>query len=275
MRVATLLLALACCTAWPAPAVAAPAGSAVQLEDLTWTELRERIGKGTTTALIPVGGTEQSGPALTLGKHNVRVRELARRIAEQLGGTVVAPVVAYVPEGNIAPPSSHMRFPGTLSVPDAAFQAVLAGAADSLRVHGFTTIVLLGDHGGYQASLRQVADRLNRGWKGRGARVLVPPEYYRASSEGFATLLRQHGIRADEIGSHAGLADTSLQLAIAPDTVRQERLHDALAPGAALGVYGGDPRRASADLGRLGADAIVADTVAALRRELHGRGDPP
>ena len=122
--------------------------------------------QGATTVLVPIGGTEQNGAHLVLGKHNVRVRVLAARIAEQLGDTLVAPVVAYVPEGDIDPPTQHMRHAGTLSVPTAAFESVLEGAARSLRHHGFRHVVLLGDHGGYQASLARVAGKLNRAWGG-------------------------------------------------------------------------------------------------------------
>src|SRR5512135_1734132 len=100
---------------------AAPAASAAQssvfLEDLTWTELRDAIRAGKTTILVPVGGTEQSGPYMALGKHNARVSALAQRIAESLGNALVAPVIAYVPEGNLSPPTSHMRFTGTITVP--------------------------------------------------------------------------------------------------------------------------------------------------------------
>ena len=44
------------------------------LEELTWTELRDAIRAGTTTVIVPVGGTEQNGPHMALGKHNVRVQ---------------------------------------------------------------------------------------------------------------------------------------------------------------------------------------------------------
>jgi hypothetical protein len=80
------------------------------LEDLTWTELRDQIHAGKITIIIPIGGTEQSGPDVALGKHNARVKVLSQRIAEGLGNALVAPVIAYVPEGGYAPPTSHMRF---------------------------------------------------------------------------------------------------------------------------------------------------------------------
>ena len=117
------------------------------------------------------------------------------------------------------------------------------------------TIVLLGDHGGYAKALQAVAAKLNREWAATPVRVLVPAEYYRAAEQGFAATLTARGYRADEIGTHAGLADTSLALALTPALVRGERLREA--PSAKDGAYG-DPRRSSAELGALGADAIVA-----------------
>jgi len=263
--IALLLMALTICGA---PARAAASVSSVFLEDFTWTELRDAVSQGMTTAIVPVGGTEQSGPALTLGKHNVRVRLLSERIARELGNAVVAPVLAYVPEGSITPPSSHMRFAGTLSIPTSVFDATLEAIAASLRAHGLRHIVLLGDHGGYQRELGKVAERLNRQWAGGPARVFAPPEYFQASTEGFAALLRERGFRDDEIGTHAALADTSLQLALAPATVRKDVLQSSTRLDQSVGIYGGFPQHASAELGQLGVDEIVRRTVAAIRQQI-------
>lgn len=249
----------------------AQAPNTVQLEDLTWTELRDEIAQGKTTIIVPIGGTEQSGPYVALGKHNARVQWLATHIAQELGNALVAPVVAYVPEGAIAPPTSHMRFAGTITVPDDVFEKTLESAANSFEVHGFKNIVFFGDHGGYQDDIKRVVARLNKAWAGTRARAFVPPEYYGASSTGYARILREKGYRDDEIGTHAGLADTSLLLAVAPRMVRLDALRAAPKPGPSQGVYGGDPRRASADLGRLGIDAIVTQTAAAIRKDTAGR----
>jgi len=250
--------------------LAAAAAPPVMLEALTSTELRERIAAGTTTALVPIGATEQNGPHMVLGKHNVRVRVLAERIAEQLGDAVVAPVLAYVPEGSIDPPAGHMRFAGTLSIPEPVFEALLESTARSLRQHGFTAIVLLGDHGGYQKSLRKVADKLSREWAGRGAQVLAPPEYYRVVQTDFVEMLKARGQPAAAIGTHAGLADTALALAVDPSLVRPQALAQAAQAGAREGVSG-DPRGATAELGRLGTDRIVEATVAAIRQHTRRR----
>ena len=120
---------------------------------------------------MPIGGTEQNGPAMALGKHNRRVKLLSERIAVALGNALVAPVIAYVPEGGISPPSGHMRFPGTISVPEAAFEATLESAARSFKQHGFKDIVFLGDHGGYQADEKNVANKLNREWASSNVRA--------------------------------------------------------------------------------------------------------
>src|SRR3982750_2932391 len=163
---APALLAVGCCQAPSAQ----PAKS-VFLEELTWTEVRDAITAGKTTVIVPVGGTEQSGPHIVLGKHNVRAKVLAGRIAESLGNALVAPVIAYVPEGSIDPPAGHMRFAGTISIPEGAFEATLEGAARSFRRHGFRDIVLIGDHGGYQKSLAKVAAKLDREGAGSSGRV--------------------------------------------------------------------------------------------------------
>lgn len=237
----------------------------VFMEDLTWTELRDAVRGGYATVLVPIGGTEQSGPHLALGKHNVRARVLAGRIARSLGNALVAPVIAYVPEGNIEPPTEHMRFPGTISIAPTTFAALLDDTARSLRAAGFRDIVFLGDHGGYQKQAHAAADRLNRVWAKTGVRAHALEAYYRAADAGFADILRGRGFTDAEIGLHAGLADTALMLAIDPKLVRSEQLATAATAGAGSGVRG-DPRRASAELGALGVDAIVAASVQAIRR---------
>lgn len=252
------------------PVAAAPSSSPY-LEDLTWTELRDRVAAGATTVLVPIGGTEQSGPHMALGKHNVRARALAGRIAQRLGNALVAPVMAYVPEGAISPPAAHMRFAGTITIPDATFEAVLESVARGFRQHGFRDVVFLGDHGGYQHSEEKVAAKLNREWAAQpGCKVHALVDYYRVTQTAYVQALTARGIGADEIGTHAGLADTALMLAIDPSLVRQDALAQAAKAGAREGVHG-DPRRASAELGQLGVDAIVDKSVQQIKQLTQAR----
>jgi len=254
-----------------APAHAAGPASSAYLEDLTWTELRDRIAAGATTVLVPIGGTEQSGPQMALGKHNQRVKVIAGRIAQKLGNAVVAPTIAYVPEGAVEPPAGHMRFAGTISISEAAFEALLEGAARSFRQHGFREIVLLGDHGGYQKSLERVAAKLNREWAARpGAKVIALVDYYRVTQIDFVEALKAKGFSVDEIGTHAGLADTALMLAIDPAMVRADALATAAKAGPREGVHG-DPRRATAELGQIGIALQVERSVQVIRDAARAR----
>lgn len=238
----------------------------VFIEELTWTELRDAVQSGKTTIIIPIGGTEQNGPDMALGKHNVRVKILAGKIASQLGNALVAPVISYVPEGNIDPPTEHMRFPGTITIPVTTFETVLEYAARSFKLHGFKNIIFLGDHGGYQADEKQVADRLNQEWQATPVRVHAIPEYYQSTQTLYVQALEKQGYQKSEIGMHAGLADTSLMLAIDPSLVRADRLKNGPTLTTADGVYG-DPRLASPALGQLGEDIIIAQTVAAIKMD--------
>jgi creatinine amidohydrolase len=257
LRIRRVSAALCVLFALSTTARAAPAS--VFVEDLTWTELRDLIAAGTTTIIIPIGGTEQNGPHMAIGKHNVRVRLLAGKIAAALGSALVAPVLAYVPEGRTDPPTEHMRFPGTITVPEDAFVKVIEYAARSFKQHGFRDIVFLGDHGSTQTGEEAVARRLNRDWAAKPARAHAIVEYYRASESGFAHLLESRGYPASEVGTHAGLADTALMMALDPALVRGDRLK----PGEGVN---GDPGRATAELGALGAGLVVDETVAAIKQ---------
>jgi sterol desaturase/sphingolipid hydroxylase (fatty acid hydroxylase superfamily)/creatinine amidohydrolase/Fe(II)-dependent formamide hydrolase-like protein len=196
----------------------------VYLEELTWQEVKQATAAGYTTVIIPTGGTEQNGPHMQLGKHNQVVHYTAGRIAVGLGQTLVAPVIPYVPEGNIEPASGHMRFAGTLSVPEDVFAATLEHTARSLRAHGFTLICFLGDSGDSQTAQDAVARRLDTAWRGSGFRVLQVDDYY--ARNGQVSFLRNAGRAAEEIGSHAGVRDTSELLAVHTEGVRQDKLAD-------------------------------------------------
>lgn len=263
-----LILILTLCTSlWTPPqgygAFPATAPSN-ELEELTSTELHQRIESGSTTVLIPLGGTEQNGAHMVLGKHNVRVRILAEMIAQQLGNTIVAPVMAYVPEGDIDPPTGHMRYTGTLSIPPLVFEGLLQGTVQSLAHQGFHRVIFLGDHGGYQTLIRNFARHFNQGpMKHTSCHVYALSEYFDAAEKTFAQDLRERGFSNAQIGTHAGLLDTSLALALDPTLVRPDQLASAR-PDEPKGVHG-DPRQASAALGRMGVERIVAASVAAIR----------
>ncbi len=234
--------------------------ASVYLQELSSPEVRDALQAGKRTLIVPVGGTEQNGPHMALGKHNFRAHVLAGRIAAELGNALVAPVVAYVPEGRISPPTEHMRHAGTISIPESAFRGLLDGTARSMAQHGFTDIVFIGDSGNYQATLKAVAAALNREWKGAAARAHFIAAYYDSGQAPFIQKLHERGLSDAQIGTHAGAADTSLMLAVDASKVRPDK-----AAAQAAGVSG-DPTRASAELGKLGIELMVHNSVAAIRQ---------
>src|SRR5580692_6771586 len=107
----------------------------VFLEEMTWMEARDALRAGTDTVIVATGGVEQNGPYLAAGKHNYVLRATTEAIARKLGHTLVAPIVPFVPEGDLDPPTSHMRYPSTISVTEDTFRRLLTDICTSLRAH--------------------------------------------------------------------------------------------------------------------------------------------
>jgi len=230
------------------------------IEAMTWTEVRDAIRDGARTAIIPTGGTEQNGPHMVLGKHNYIVTYAAGLLAQRIGPALVAPTVQYVPEGDYTRPSFGEK-PGVISLPSPGFDQLLDAAARSLRVHGFTDILLIGDSGGNQPGLAAVADALNREWAGSGVRVYALVDYYQQGRVLIRDyLLRTFGWDARTVGSHAGTTDTSQLLYVYPAGVRLDRL--APSGGSPDSGVNGDPTKATAEIGRVAIDFKVNAALA-------------
>ena len=150
----------------------------VWIEDLTWMDVRDVLKAGKTTVIILTGGVEQNSPYLVTGKHNIVLKECGEVIARKLGNALVAPIVAFVPEGNIDPPSLHMKYPGTISLSADTFARLLTDICASFRATGFQNNVLLGDSGGNQKGMKDVAAALNAKWTDGKVRVHFIPEFY-------------------------------------------------------------------------------------------------
>lgn len=154
-----------------------PAADTVWLEEMTWMDVRDAMKAGKTTAIISTGGIEPNGPWLALGKHQYVLRANCEAIARKLGNALCAPMISLVPEGGIEPKTGHMVTMGTLSLREETFRAVLTDVVSSLKVHGFESIIMIGDSGGNQKGQQVVAETLNTQWSGTPV-VAHIPEYY-------------------------------------------------------------------------------------------------
>ena len=200
-----------------------PASNTVWIEEMTWMDVRDSLKAGHTTAIIATGGMEPNGPWLVTGKHNYVLRTNCEAIARKLGNALCAPIVEYVPEGRIEPPSGHMRSPGTISLREETFQSLLTDIAHSLKVHGFKNIIMIGDSGGNQNGQKAVADKLTAQFAG-SALVATIPGYYTAPP-GTPNVLRQLGVTKDGMpddGLHDSPGITLNMLLTDPNSVRWE-----------------------------------------------------
>jgi creatinine amidohydrolase len=195
-----------------------PIHDSVWLEELTWLEVRDLIRAGHRTVLIPTGGIEQNGPYLALGKHSIILRATMEALARELGDALVTPVVDFVPEGDIHPASGHMRYPGTVSVTQETFRALLTDIARSMKAHGFEHVILLGDSGGNQEGMAAVATALSEEWKGSGTDILHIPEYY--DNPRWNAWIADQGIHEELEGLHDDVRHSSLMMLVDTAHVR-------------------------------------------------------
>jgi creatinine amidohydrolase/Fe(II)-dependent formamide hydrolase-like protein len=191
------------------------------VEEMTWMEVRDALKAGKTTVIIPTGGVEQNGPYLATGKHDYILRGTSEAIARKLGNALIAPVVAFVPEGDIDPPTIHMKYPGTISLTEDTYERLLTDICASFRQHGFEQIVLIGDSGGNQEGMKAVAARLNAKWAGGKTRVHFIAEYY--DYPGVKKWLDGQGVKQVDEGLHDDFAITAQMMAVDPTTVRMKQ----------------------------------------------------
>jgi creatinine amidohydrolase len=238
----------------------------VWIEALTWMDVRDALRAGKTTALIVTGGVEQNGPYLATGKHSIILEATAEAIARKLGNALVAPIVSFVPEGDLDPPTSHMLYPGTISVRQETFRALLTDIAMSLKTHGFTDIVLIGDSGGNQEGMEAVAEALSGEWQGSGTRIHFIPEYY--DNPRWVAWLEDRGVVEVDEGLHDDVRHSAIMMLVDPTTVRAEQRRE-------VGLFriNGvelDPMDETLALARALVDYQAEVTVEAIRRAVGG-----
>jgi creatinine amidohydrolase len=237
----------------------------VFIEDLTWMEVRDAMKAGKDTVIVATGGVEQNGPYLVTGKHNVVLRGTTEAIARKLGSTLVAPIVPFVPEGDIDPPTLHMLYPGTISLTEATFQALLTDICASLKTHGFRQIILIGDSGGNQDGMKTVAAALSAKWKGSTTKIVFIPEYY-TNTAPITKWLESQGIKQTPEGLHDDYAMEATMLAVDSNSVRMKQR---LAAGN-FRINGVNlaPAEKTIALGKKIIDLRAQNTVSAIRKAL-------
>ncbi len=201
------------------------AGQSYWLEELTWMEIRDLIATGTSTVIISTGGIEENGPYLATGKHNTILEATCPAIAKNLGNALCAPIVKFVPEGNIEPPSGAMLYPGSISLTSATYEALLTDIASSLKQSGFSDIVMIGDSGGNQRGMANVAAALSEKWANSDTNIHFVREFYDpgwVETEQYT----EHTLGVKENGNdgyHDDIWVTTMMMVTDPNLVRYEQ----------------------------------------------------
>jgi len=226
--------------------------AAIELDALTWPQVRAQIDAGRDTVVLALGATEQHGRHLPLATDALLGDHLARMLADRLDAF-------HAPTLRVGCSEHHVGFAGTMSLSESTFRAVVGDLVRSLLRGGFRRIVLVPTHGGNFAPLAAAVSKLDERQSLTALTDLGVLFQIAQMGE------REYGVPLAEGGLHAGEWETSLLLAIHPDLVAMEHaepgftgdLQDALkgifAEGgvAALSENGaiGDPRRATTEHG--------------------------
>lgn len=234
-------------------------------------DVRDALRAGKTTAIIATGGVEPNGPWLVTGKHNYVNQSNCEAIARKLGNALCAPLVKFTPEGNIEPQSSHMVSPGTISMREGTYRAILTDIVHSLRMHGFKQIFLIGDSGGNQAGQRYVADSLNALWKGDPL-VAHIQEYYTYNVAG-EYMEGQGVVDSCREGLHDDPVITLNMFNTDPKSVR----YDERVKAGKASINGVDlsNRAKTAELGKKIVEFRANHTIEAMKKAIANKGTLP
>ena len=274
----------------------------VDIEMLTHSEIYDKIHKeGKTTVIVANGGTEQRGPHAVLGGHTIMAHHKAIEIAKKLGNALVAPSLPIAVNAS----GLSEATPGGVSLPSEVFKAVNIAEIESMATNGFKNIFIMGDHGGGQQEMRQVAEEEDKKLSPKGVRVYYISDFYSKAHDDFDEYLYEHHI---PIGSHAGVSDTSEMLYLEPTagvyvrpiykTVpfnpgptpeqwkaqRDARLagvpaggqrgQRAANPNRVNNGITGDPHMSSKELGKIAADIAIRNAVAEIKKDLAEKRGP-
>jgi creatinine amidohydrolase/Fe(II)-dependent formamide hydrolase-like protein len=247
-----------------------PAPNTVWMEEMTWMDVRDALKAGKTNVIVATGGMEPNGPWLVTGKHNYVLHANCEAIARKMGNALCAPIVKFVPEGDIATKSGHMASPGTITMREETFRAILRDTAESLQAHGFKNIIFIGDSGGNQAGQKAVAEELTGKWAGK-ALALHIAEYYDYAS--VAKYMEGHGIK--DGASDNMHDDPIITLNMFIDDPNSVRFTERVKAGKATinGVNVGDKAKNTA-LAKQIVEFRAAKTIEAINKAIANKGKP-
>jgi creatinine amidohydrolase len=191
--------------------------ASVMWKDLSAEDLNALAEKG-AAVLLPVASMEQHGPHLPVGVDTILCEGVCRRAAEKAMDrtpVVVAPTLWC------GMAEHHMAFGGTFTFDVPTYRAVLLAFLKSIERAGFRRVAIVNGHGGNVSALNAFLPDFHRETR---LKIFVTTYFLLADSAMKPHVERQNGVL------HACEVETSMMLALAPDTVKRDRLAEAYGP---------------------------------------------
>ena len=184
-----------------------------RLECMHWPDASLALERSGSTLVWPFGAFEQHGPQLPLLTDALFAERILDRVLESLPATL--PIWA-LPTQKIGFSPEHRGFPGTLSLSAELLIRLVREVGKQLAAQGVQRLVLFNAHGGQIGLLQTAAREL----AAETPSMAVLPCFLWSGVQGLESL-----VPADELahGLHAGLAETSLMLALEPSLVGEQR----------------------------------------------------
>jgi creatinine amidohydrolase/Fe(II)-dependent formamide hydrolase-like protein len=203
----------------------------IEFDMMTWPEVYDAIHhQGKTVALFYTGGTEHRGPQNVNGGHTLMARETVKEIARRLGNAIVLPVLPYSSN------NASAQQTGTLGLTDEIQGMICERIAEQAITNGFSTVILLNDHGGGVNVYRDIAKKLDDKYRApeladRKIHVFYADRVYGPAQDDFNTKVLEP--KSLPVSGHAGIPDTSemMYLGKGKDWTRTDLLKYAVTMG--------------------------------------------
>lgn len=181
--------------------------------DMT-SEAFSALDRSRLIAVLPVGAIEQHGPHLPMSVDTATVQGFVDRTTARLASDVP---VLFLPAQPVGKSNEHARYPGTLTLSAQTLIQVWSEIGDCVAAAGVRKLVLFNGHGGQES----VMDIVARDLRARHGMLVVNVNWYQLG-------LPEGTVDSDEdrFGIHAGDLETSILLALHPETVRMDRARD-------------------------------------------------
>ena len=187
--------------------------NARRLDLLNWKDALKASSRKGSTLVWPFGAFEQHGPHLPLITDTFFSEKILIEVLKQLPNHFP---IWRMPPQSIGFSPEHASFPGTLSLSAGVMLELITEIGNQIAAMGFRRLVLFNAHGGQIGLLQTVARQL----RVQCPSMAVLPCFLWSGVNALKDLIPHSEV---EEGLHAGLAETSLMLHMAPELVGLDR----------------------------------------------------